>query len=129
MYLFTYGTLMKGECRHEILEKARFVCYGKAIGKLYHYTKGNYPVYFRNGTDDVFGEVYEIPADMIEEYLSTLDQIEGTAYSLYAKREIPVYDTNADTQYTCIVYEGSNAFRPIMKDLKKMPTKTRWTGA
>ena len=119
---------MKGECRHEILEKARFVCYGKAIGKLYHYTKGNYPVYFRNGTDEVHGEVYEIPADMIEEYLSTLDQIEGTAYNLYAKREIPVYDTNADTQYTCIVYEGSNAFNPFFKELKRMPTRTRWTG-
>ena len=128
MYLFTYGTLMKGECRHEILEKARFVCYGKAIGKLYHFPKGNYPVYFRNGTDDIFGEVYEIPADMIEEYLSTLDQIEGTAYNLYAKREIPVYDTNADTQYTCIVYEGSNAFNPFFKELKRMPTRTRWTG-
>lgn len=128
MYLFTYGTLMQGEFRHNVLEKARFVCYGKATGKLFHYTKGNYPVYFRSGTDEVRGEVYEIPADMIEEYLSALDQIEGTVYNLYAKREIPVCDANSDTQYICIVYEGASAFKPIMKDLKRLPTGTRWTG-
>lgn len=128
MYLFTYGTLMQGESRHEILQNARFVCYGKAIGKLYHFQKGNYPVFFRDGSDDVFGEVYEIPGDMIEEYLSTLDQIEGAAYNLYAKREIPVYDAKSDAQYSCIVYEGARAFNPFLKELKKMPTRTRWTG-
>ena len=83
-YLFTYGTLMKGQCRHHILSDRKFI--GDAILLDYGlYEIGSYPGAVPMKDFKVYGEVYEID----EKLKVVLDQIEGEGY-LYDYKEIDV---------------------------------------
>ncbi len=70
--LFVYGTLKRGEPLHYLLEGARFLGEGHVRGyALYHL--GEYPaVRPASETSLVWGEVYEIPSEL----LPVLDEVE-----------------------------------------------------
>jgi len=74
--LFTYGTLMKGECNEHLLKEARFL--GKATTKpMYKLFRidGNFvfPAIIDTGDTAVSGEVYEVPMSA----LPSMDRMEG----------------------------------------------------
>lgn len=75
-YLFTYGTLMKGERNEHLLREARFV--GKAMTKPKYKLfriDGNFtfPAIIDEGSVAVVGEVYEVPMAA----LPGMDRMEG----------------------------------------------------
>ena len=102
-FLFTYGTLMSGRKRNEILKKLyfRYVSDAKMSGYiLEHYPLGDYPVILKSHNDNsVNGEIWAFPSigeqgwddTMAEKVLKILDQIEGVG-NLYTR---------------CMVYGGS----------------------
>lgn len=115
MNLFTYGTLMRGECRNEIMDYAEFMGTAYVYGQLYNYQKGSFPVLFNANNkgvgDKIFGEVYRIPDELIEEYITLLDRIEGTANGLYQKRGVTVtMEHDTDKTMHCFYYEGASAW-------------------
>lgn len=86
-YLFTYGTLMSGQCRNEILLCFGAQCLGEASIsgiKLYDYNN-SFPVALLDNEGGITGEIYAIEDSMWEQLLPILDQIEsrGYMYNLY----------------------------------------------
>lgn len=115
MNLFTYGTLMRGECRNEIMDYAEFQGTAYVYGQLYNYQRGGFPVLFnannKGAGDKVFGEVYRIPDELLEEYITLLDRIEGTASGLYQKRGVTVtMEHDTDKTMHCFYYEGAGVW-------------------
>lgn len=95
-YLFTYGTLMSGRKRNDILKS---LCLQRVSGAkitgytIKHYPLGDYPVILRSyDNDSVSGEIWSFPSigeqgwddAMAEQILKVLDQIEG-AGNLYTR--------------------------------------------
>lgn len=101
-YLFTYGTLMSGRKRNDILKKLffQYVSSGKLSGfTLKHYPAGDYPVIFDGRGDCIVdGEIWAFPSigesewndAMAKRILEILDQIEGVGNRLYERRVFPV---------------------------------------
>lgn len=114
-YLFTYGTLMNGQCRNYILHYFGFH-YRKDIRisgySIMDYPTGKFPVMFPGSdADTVTGEVWEFPnasEDLVEQILEMLDMVEGEG-SLY-KREI----VNVSNSLNVIAYVGiSDAWQDV----------------
>ncbi|SDJ69271.1 gamma-glutamylcyclotransferase [Sediminibacillus albus] len=71
--IFVYGTLMEHEPNHHLLKDAKCVArHGWTSGALYDTRKG-YPVLSLDSSQRVYGEVYEIS----EEDLQEIDKLEG----------------------------------------------------
>lgn len=88
MYIFVYGTLLRGMERFMALYNSSFTGSGVINGLLFDL--GSYPG-ISDGSNPVFGEVYKID----DETLKALDRIEGYTsgdekYSLYLRRKITV---------------------------------------
>ena len=82
--IFTYGTLMKGECRHHVLASSKFI--GDAVLENYALLElGSYPGAIQKEGSKVYGEVYSVSKELKKE----LDYIEGEGY-LYAFKEVEV---------------------------------------
>ncbi len=95
--LFTYGTLMKGQCRHHVLQDAKYL--GDAVLRDYCLLElGSYPGAIRKERFNVYGEVYEIPEKLVPE----LDRIEGEGY-LYERKTVDV--TMDDGKTSVLFYE------------------------
>lgn len=121
MNLFTYGTLMHGECRGGLLEPcgARFL--GEATlpyTRLFELSTGAFPVAMpsRFEEDFVTGELYEID-DSIFFYSglkSALDQIESDG-TMYLRQNLPV-NLKGETMIAS-VYIGEPFFWDYNPDL------------
>lgn len=116
MYIFTYGTLQRGESRGDILPMfgCRYKGLAKILGmKLYHYPFGQFPIVFTTGNEnnEVIGEVYFIEDERFVEtgLASILSQIEGEGvmYKVSNKDAI-MLDTGE--VYNVSVYEGIAGF-------------------
>lgn len=82
--VFVYGTLMRGECRHEALAGQTFV--GRATTQPHYrlYNCGSYPALVEvaaGSGNRIEGEVWRISAGC----LARLDEIEGVAEGLYER--------------------------------------------
>lgn len=89
MFIFTYGTLMRGFGNHFMLDQARFVQEAKTKPMYGLYDCGHYPCMVR-GDKAVHGEVYEIyPQD--KQTLAHLDWLEGVPH-LYQRSAIQLED-------------------------------------
>lgn len=96
--IFTYGTLMKGQCRNSVLDNSKYVC--DAILDDYGiYETGSYPAAVPVKGFRVYGEVYEIDDSL----KPLLDQIEGEG-SLYEYKEVLVHDKD-NREYKVGFYE------------------------
>lgn len=104
IYTFTYGTLMKGERNHTLLKgKATFITAATVKGTLFHLPYG-YPAYLNNSKENkVFGEVYEIDTQVLED----LDKLEGYNESsqsgMYLRKKIKATILNGDNM-ECFIY-------------------------
>ncbi len=99
-YIFVYGTLKKGKCRHDILVegKAEFIDYAELEGYDI-YDTGYYPGIVK-GKGKVYGEVYCVS----DELLNVLDIIEGVDYNLFKREILPVELLNYKTKLYVFVY-------------------------
>lgn len=94
-YLFVYGTLIPELAPFEISESVKqlkFVSEGFVYGLLYDL--GEYPAIILQGSEKVFGKVFELPND--ENILQKLDEYEGfysknESESLYLRKQTVVY--------------------------------------
>lgn len=109
--LLTYGTLMKGMCRNEMLYSfgCRYVAdLTLSHTKLYHFPTGNYPVLLgsEDDNDTSVCEAWAIPnnKEVLEALIQTLDYIEGEG-TLYNRCEIEVGEG-----VTGIIYIGNQHY-------------------
>ena len=91
--LFVYGSLMKGNTKHEkFLSGARFAGYFIADGfQLYDF--GSYPVIIQNEIDKVRGEMYIVDSNILDKI--DVSEAEG---NLFSRRSIRVINDNEEVQ-------------------------------
>lgn len=114
--IFVYGTLMKGEHNHFILENenVKYVGEGSLWGyELYAVTK-SFPAVLRNGDKAVKGELYYVEEDV----LATLDNLECEGY-MY-NREV-AYAYVDGVKYVTYVYTVNNS--KVFTDVENEYTK------
>lgn len=78
--LFVYGTLQAGNAGAQLLEGSSRIGSGTVAGTLYD-IDGRFPALVRYGEDEVQGEVWRCPSDL----LLTLDRYEGTEEGLFRR--------------------------------------------
>jgi gamma-glutamylaminecyclotransferase len=71
--LFVYGSLLRGEASHAMLEGARFVAEARTAPRYTLVDLGPYPALLDGGGTAVLGELYEVG----EALLGALDELEG----------------------------------------------------
>lgn len=87
---FTYGTLKRGQVRHDILTDFGADFEGEAVlpgYSLYHVPGGGFPAMVPDPVGQVRGELYEIPKTLV----SYLDRVEGHPV-LYVRTEVVMDD-------------------------------------
>ena len=97
-YVFTYGTLLKGEVNHDDrINDDDYVCDGAITGyQMFHL--GSYPG-IKEGEGVVLGELYSVD----DETLSELDAFEGEGW-LYVRKKVIVKTLNQDYEAFVYVY-------------------------
>jgi len=101
LLLFVYGTLKQGGKYHAYLEEANLVSeHASAKGSLYDTGLG-YPAFSLAGSDDVVGEVYDIP-DVLWPALDFLEDCVGDESDLYEKKTLTVQTENGTLE--AVVY-------------------------
>ena len=94
-YVFTYGTLLKGERNHHLISDDDYLCSGSVRGfKMFNL--GTYPG-IEYGEGEVLGELYIVD----DETLKRLDYLEEEG-SLYLRKITKVY--TKDNEYEAFVY-------------------------
>ena len=96
-YVFVYGTLMKNERNHHLLNDNDFVC-NASLDNYYMFNLGRYPGII-NGSGKILGEVYKVDNST----LSSLDYLEDEG-TLYKKVLVDVKLENNET-IKAYVYE------------------------
>lgn len=84
MYLvFCYGTLRSGESNHAVIKGATLIeSFSWTNGKLYD-TKDGYPALIQNEDAIVYGEIYEVDAQLLENINLLEGYQEGRDHNLY----------------------------------------------
>lgn len=110
-FLFVYGTLRPGDVRWPILQ--RFVADrgvdDTAPGRVFD-TGLDYPAAIFGGDGTVSGRTYRLHADLIDEALAVLDEVEETVAGLYHR--VPV-TTGAGTDAWAYAYGDGLELTPI----------------
>lgn len=79
--VFVYGTLLRGQSNHILLESATYLGRTKTSAGYSMFAGNHYPAVIHEGFAEIHGEVYEVTA----EQLTRLDALEG--YPDYYGRE------------------------------------------
>ncbi|MFG0334386.1 MAG: gamma-glutamylcyclotransferase [Maioricimonas sp. JB049] len=83
--IFVYGTLMRGQCRHRVLEGQEFLGEAGTVNRYRLFDMGSYPGLVESSDGlSIEGEVYRVDNDC----LRVLDQVECVDQGLYARRRI-----------------------------------------
>ena len=119
--LFAYGTLLPGDVRWHFLQ--RFVTdegvVDRADGRLFDTGEGYPAAVFGAGpstdgpsTDGpvIHGRVFTLAADLVDDALATLDEVEGAVAGDYRRVEIVTHDGRAAWAYA---YGGGLSLAPI----------------
>ena len=107
-HVFVYGTLRRGEQRdiNRLLPAPHWVGRASVAGVMYHL--GVYPGVLLGGTDLVWGEVYQISAEL-ERQLDEIEEVWPEPSGEYLKRDVAVKldraSVDAPAQLVCLLYE------------------------
>ncbi len=71
--VFVYGTLMRGEPNHSLLERSRCLGEARTEPRYNLFDLGPYPAMTESGETSVHGEVFEVSG----EHLQAIDALEG----------------------------------------------------
>ncbi|MBI4815557.1 MAG: gamma-glutamylcyclotransferase [Deltaproteobacteria bacterium] len=86
MLLFVYGSLLRGERNHHMLQKAPFAGEGRTVRSFELVDLGPYPALLPGGSTSVVGELFAVPDELLLELDAFEDERE------YARREIELLD-------------------------------------
>ncbi|RCX07884.1 gamma-glutamylcyclotransferase (GGCT)/AIG2-like uncharacterized protein YtfP [Anaerobacterium chartisolvens] len=116
MYVFVYGSLMRGYWNHPLLDNEKYA--GAATVKGYGlYNVASYPGVVRREGVGVRGELY----DVCERTLSVLDQLEDEG-DMYIRRAVTAETDEGEAEAFIYVWNGS-----VREDdyvpLEKLPWK------
>lgn len=96
-YVFTYGTLLKGERNHHLINDEDFVSEGYVLGfKMFNL--GTYPG-ITAGDGKVLGELYLVDDNL----LAQMDELEEEG-SLYIRKKVIVYTSSKEYEAFIYVY-------------------------
>ena len=102
--LFTYGTLMKGQCRHHALKDAKYL--GDAVLRDYCLLElGSYPGAIPKEGSNVYGEVYEMVTNP-GKYIGKTVKMEGIYYPYHVPEEGIFYNTCVIPDATACCQQG-----------------------
>jgi gamma-glutamylcyclotransferase (GGCT)/AIG2-like uncharacterized protein YtfP len=92
--LFVYGTLMRGEPAHALLERAQML--GGVSTEMGYalFDMGAFPAMVASGLTSVLGEVYTVSADL----LAAVDRYEGCP-EFYRRRQVTLSDGSKAETY------------------------------
>ena len=96
MYLFVYGTLMRGYGNHHLLNEARFLGIANVQGSLYGFGIPGFDL-FPRGNGLVYGELYEFEEGPI---LERIDALEGHPHSYVRQRVSCTLYTGAELNFS-----------------------------
>lgn len=116
MYLFTYGTLKKGFCNHELISNLEYIGEAITCKKFQMYPSSNYPFPFVIKSEQnhfLLGEVYKLNS---KKELDLLDSLEGYP-TLYLREEIEVKLNNKIIK-TIIYLKNEDEYKDFI-DLNK----------
>ena len=117
IYVFVYGTLMKNQSNHSVMEKAqgKFVGNGRTTYPTYKMFSMNdwYPIVI-DGNSYIDGEVYIIPESKL---FSELDVLESYP-DLYQRKAIDI-TLDSGTKIKAIIYYMCGSFG----DIKDKPSE------
>lgn len=113
--VFVYGTCMKGESRHHVVQGCRFLGARDVPGLMFD-TGYGYPaaLFDLQCAMKVHGELYEFTADHDTQFLQHMDKIEGVDFGLFDRREI---ELSGERFYA---YEAGVELRRQIKDHQKI---------
>ena len=114
-YVFVYGTLKRGFCRHHVLENETFL--GEVCTEPLYllYDLGNYPGLIKSDSGhSVTGEVYLVD----DACLKQLDTIEAVGESLYSREPVQLAQPWNDLVVQTYIYQ-----QPV----EGLPQIDRWT--
>ncbi len=113
--VFVYGTCMKGESRHHVLQGCRFVGEYEVPGLLFD-TGYGYPaaLFDPQCMVKVRGEMYEFSSNHDAQFLQQMDKLEGVDFGLFDRRELHV---DGKSLYA---YEAGVELRRQIKDHQKI---------
>ena len=112
--LFAYGTLLPGDVRWHFLQ--RFVTdeglVDRADGRLFDTGEGYPAAVFGAGDQEavIHGRVFTLVAELVDEALATLDDVEGAVAGDYRRVEIVTHEGRAAWAYA---YGGGLTLAPI----------------
>lgn len=95
-FLFVYGTLKRGDCRHHLLSDQEFLGVAQTIPKYRLYDLGDYPglIEIENSGMAIEGEVWRVTEDC----LTILDREEGVGEGLYQRRPVQLQSWTGFTE-------------------------------
>ena len=96
-YVFTYGTLLKGERNHHLLNDEEYIDIGSISG-FTMFNLGTYPG-IKSGNGIVVGELYLID----DSTLQMLDELEEEG-TLYIRQKTNVHTRNGDFEAFVYIY-------------------------
>lgn len=73
MRIFVYGTLLKGEANHDLLQGVKYLYTASTEPAFRLLNMGSFPAMTEGGESSVTGEVYEVPMEVLRD----LDRLEG----------------------------------------------------
>lgn len=83
--VFVYGTLKRGDCRHQFLAGSKFLGLATTAAGYRLFDLGEYPAMVEDPAGgQIEGELYEVT----EATLQMLDEIEGVADVLYVRGQV-----------------------------------------
>ena len=91
---FVYGSLLRGEANHRLLQRARFVRAARTSPVFTMVDLGAFPGILAGGTTAIAGEVYEVDEDT----LRALDRLEGHP-TFYRRHEVELDDRSFASAY------------------------------
>lgn len=107
-YVFVYGTLKRGDCRHRYLAGSHFC--GRAVTAPGYrlFDLGSFPGLVESTTGAcVEGELYRVTAPL----LRVLDEVEAVADQLFARRLIRLQAPQTDVPAEAYFYLGDVSHR------------------
>lgn len=95
--LFVYGTLMRGEPNHGLLQDSELIGHYETAPTFHLVSLGAYPALLPHGLTAVAGEVYQVPSATV----AALDAFEGHP-TLYLRQDIALADGSTAEAYVLV---------------------------
>ena len=108
--VFVYGTLMRGEHHHDVIEAARFVGEARTLPAYDFVLIDYYPALIPGGSRAIQGELYEVDAAT----LAALDALEEVP-ALYVRERITLADGQSAETYL-LPRERAGQAKPLAVD-------------